>query len=195
MSRQHVYRTTIAAFLTALCAVAPASAQAPPPVGAAQSFAVLGGTTVTAAGTGTVINGDVGVSPGTSITGFPAGAVVVPPFTTHVNDGAAIAAQTSTTALFNTLAATSGGRALDAELGGLTLAPGTFTISSSANIASGTTLTLTGSGVFIFKVGSALTANVLSNVVLLNGANPCNVFFQVTSAATLNGTTFAGNVV
>ncbi|HXG54009.1 MAG TPA: putative Ig domain-containing protein, partial [Vicinamibacterales bacterium] len=46
-----------------------------------------------------------------------------------------------------------------------------------------------------FKVGSALTANVLSNVVLLNGANPCNVFFQVTSAATLNGTTFAGNVV
>lgn len=194
MPRQLFYRTVCAAFLGALCAASPAWAQGPP-LGAAQSFAVLGGTTVTAAGTGTVINGDVGVSPGTSITGFPAGATVVPPFTTHVNDGAAIAAQTSTTALYNTLAAMGAGTPLGPELGGLTLTPGTYSFATTANIASGTTLTLTGGGVFIFKVGSALTANVLSNVLLLNGASACNVFFQVTSAATLNGTTFAGNVV
>jgi len=150
---------------------------------------------VTAAGTGTVINGDVGVSPGTSITGFPAGAVVVPPFSTHVNDGAAIAAQTSATALYNTLAALGSGTVLGPELGGLTLTPGTYSFSSTANIASGTTLTLTGGGVFIFRVGSALTANVLSNVLLINGANPCNVFFQVTSVATLNGLNFVGTVV
>ena len=156
---------------------------------------MLGGSSVTAAGTGTVITGDVGVSPGTSITGFPASATVVPPFATHANDGAAIAAQTSTTALYTTLVGTGGATALGAELGGLTLTPGVYAFSSTANIASGTTLTLTGGGVFIFKVGSALTANVLSNVLLQNGASACNIFWQVTSAATLNGVTFAGTVV
>ena len=142
-----------------------------------------------------MINGDVGVSPGTSITGIPAGASVVPPFSTHANDGSAIAAQTSTTALYTTPAATGGATAIGAELGGVVLTPGTYAFSTTANIASGTALTLTGSGTFIFKVGSALTANVLSNVLLANGASACNVFWQVTSAATLNGGTFAGTVV
>lgn len=172
-----------------------ASAQPPPSLGAAQSFAVLGGSAVTAAGTGTVITGDVGVSPGTSITGFPGSATVVPPFSTHANDGPAIAAQTSTTALYTTLVGTGGATPLGAELGGLTLTPGVYSFSSTANIASGTTLTLTGGGVFIFKVGSAITANVLSNVLLQNGASPCNIFWQVTSAATLNGLSFSGTVV
>jgi hypothetical protein len=182
----------VAAFL-----VGPSSllAQTAPSLGSAQSFAVLGGSAVTAAGTGTVITGDVGVSPGTSLTGFPASATVVPPFSTHVNDGQAIAAQTSTTALYTTLATMGGATALGPEIGGVTLTPGVYQFSSTANIASGTTLTLTGGGVFIFKVGSALTANVLSNVLLQNGASACNIFWQVTSAATLNGVTFAGTVV
>ena len=64
----------------------------------------MGGSGVTAAGTGTVITGDVGVSPGTSITGFPAGATVAPPFATHANDTAAIAAQSAVTSLYATLA-------------------------------------------------------------------------------------------
>ena len=178
-----------------LCGVALASAQTAPSLGSAQSYAVLGGTTVTAAGTGTVITGDVGVSPGTSITGFPAGATVVPPFSTHANDGSAIAAQSSTTALYTTLASTGGATVLVAELGGRTLVPGVYSFSSTANIASGTALTLNGGGTYIFQVGSALTANVLSNVILQNGASACNIFWQVTSAATLNGVTFAGTVV
>jgi hypothetical protein len=173
----------------------PASAQTPPAVGSAQSFAVLGGTSVTAGGTGTVITGDVGVSPGTSITGFPGSATVVPPFSTHANDGPAIAAQSSTTALYVDLASRGGATPLGAELGGTTLIPGLYSFSSTANIASNTSLTLNGAGIYIFQVGSAITANVGSNVLLINGASACNVFWQVTSAATLNGVNFAGTVV
>ena len=178
-----------------LCVARPAAAQAPPSLGSAQSYAILGGTSVTAAGTGSVVTGDVGVSPGTSITGFPAGATVVPPFATHSNDGSAIAAQSSTTALYISLASLGGATPMGPELGGVTLTPGVYAFSSTANIASGTTLTLTGGGIFIFKVGSSLTANVLSTVLLQNGASPCNIFWQVTSAATLNGVSFPGTVV
>jgi hypothetical protein len=181
-----------AGFAAFLCGVSSVSAQS---LGAAQSFAVVGGTTVTAAGTGTVINGDVGVSPGTSITGFPAAATVVPPFATHANDGVAIAAQTSTGALYTFLATAGGATAIGAELGGAALGPGTYSFTSTANIAAGTTLTLNGAGTYIFQVGSAITANVGSTVLLLNGASPCNIFWQVTSAATLNGVNFAGTVV
>lgn len=164
-------------------------------VGSADSYAIVGGTAVTAAGTGSVVNGNVGVSPGTSITGFPGGATVVPPFSTHANDGSAIAAQGSVTALYTTLAGLGGATAIGPELGGVVLTPGTYSFSSTANIAAGTTLTLSGAGTYIFKVGSAITANVGSSVVLANGATACNIFWQVTSAATLNGVTFSGNVV
>ena len=93
------------------------------PLGSAQSFAVVGGSAVTAAGTGTVITGDVGVSPGTSITGFPAGATVVAPFATHANDATAMAAQSAVTSLYATLV---GGAStpLAMELGGTTVTPG-----------------------------------------------------------------------
>ena len=111
-----------AGFAALLSGVAPVSAQS---LGSAQSYAVVGGTTVTAAGTGSVINGDVGVSPGTSLTGFPAGATVLPPFSTHANDGSAIAAQAATGALYTTLASTGGATAIGPELGGVVLTPGT----------------------------------------------------------------------
>ncbi|MEK6192569.1 MAG: putative Ig domain-containing protein [Chloroflexota bacterium] len=192
MTRQRLGPVASVGLIALLCGASPALAQS---LGSAQSFAVVGGTAVTAAGTGTVITGDVGVSPGTSITGFPAGATVVPPFGTHANDGAAIAAQSSVTSLYTTLAGTGGATATGPELGGLTLIPGTYSFTSTANIASGTTLRLSGAGNYIFKVGSAITANVGSSLVLENGASACNVFWQVTSAATLNGVTFAGNVV
>jgi len=77
----------------------------------------------------------------------------------------------------------------------VTVTPGTYCFAAAADLAATGNLTLDGSGVYIFQVGSALTANVQSTVTLLNGADPCKVFWQVTSAATLNGISFAGNVV
>jgi ice-binding like protein/putative Ig domain-containing protein len=195
MTRYSLRRVAIAGLATVVWGISSAWAQTPPSVGAARSYAVLGGTTVTVAGTGSVITGDVGVSPGTSITGLPAGGTVVPPFSTHSNDGSAISAQSSTTALYIDLASRGGATPLGAELGGVSLIPGVYSFSSTANIAAGTTLTLNGAGVYIFEVGSAITANVGSNISLIGGATACNVFWQVTSAATLNGVTFAGTVV
>ena len=169
-------------------------------VGAAGSFAVVGGQSVTAAAgaTQSVVNGDVGVSPGTSITGFPAFATTTPPFATHSNDGAAQSAQAATLSLYNTIVALGPGTAIGPELSNQVIGPGTYSI-GAANLASpggavSGNLTLSGSGTYIFKVSSSLTANVNSTVSLV-GVDPCNVFWQVTSAATLNGVNFVGNVV
>jgi type VI secretion system secreted protein VgrG len=177
-------------FAALLLVSAPALAQS---LGAAESFAILGGSAVNANGTGSVINGDVGVSPGTSITGFPAQATVLPPFSTHSNDGLAIAARASTLALYNFLAAAGPATSILPGLDGQNLGPGIYT-TGAALLVSGGTLTLNGAGTYIFQVTSSLTADVGSNVVL-NGVDPCNVFWQVTSLATLNGATFAGTVV
>lgn len=164
-------------------------------VGAAQSFAIIAGQSVTAAAgaTQSLINGDVGVSPGTSITGFPANATTVPPYATHANDAAAVNAQAATLALYNTLVALGPGTAIGDELSGQILGPGTYSI-GAANLAATGNLTLSGAGTYIFKVASSLTANVNSTVTLF-GVDPCQVFWQVTSAATLNGVNFVGNVV
>jgi len=191
MHRNHM---TLAAVAVAALVGLPAIAHAQT-VGAAQSFAIVGGTSVTAAcgATLSLINGDVGVSPGTTITGFPACAAAVPPFGLHANDAAAIAAQAATLSLYNSLVALGPGTAIVDELGGRILGPGTYSI-GAANIAATTNLTLSGAGLYIFKVASSLTANVNSTVTLI-GVDPCQVYWQVTSAATLNGVNFVGNVV
>jgi hypothetical protein len=164
-------------------------------IGAAQSFAVVGGQSVTAAAgaTQSAINGDVAVSPGTSITGFPAFAGTTPPYATHSNDLAAQNAQAATLALYNTIVALPAGTPILPALGGQSLGPGTYSV-GAADLAGLSTLTLNGSGTYIFKVASSLTANVGSTVSLV-GVDPCQVFWQVTSAATLNGVAFVGNVV
>jgi uncharacterized repeat protein (TIGR01451 family) len=194
MNRSHTRLAAIACAAALLYGYGGASAHAQT-AGAAQSFAILGGTSVTAAAgaTQSLINGDVGVSPGTSITGFPANATAVPPYAVHANTAPAIAAQSAATSLYNSLAAMGAGTPIGTELGGEVYGPGTYSI-GAANIAAGTNLTLSGAGVYVFKVASSLTANVTSTVTLF-GVDPCQVFWQVTSAATLNGVNFAGNVV
>jgi uncharacterized repeat protein (TIGR01451 family) len=174
-----------------LYGASPAQAQT---AGAAGSFAIVGGTAVSANGTGSLINGDVGVSPGTSITGFPAAANTVPPYSTHSNDGAAVNAQAATLTLYNDLFAAGPATPIPAQLDTQILIPGTYSI-GAADLAGSGTLTLNGNGRYIFKVASSLVANVGSHVVLQGGVDPCNVYWQVTSAATLNGVNFVGTVV
>jgi Ice-binding-like/IPTL-CTERM motif len=174
----------------------PSPGSAQPSLGSAQSFAVLGASTVTNTGP-TVVTGDLGVSPGTAITGFPPGIVIG---TIHAADAVALQAQTDLTAAYNTAAAAPCGTNLSGQdLGGLTLTPGVYCFNSSAGLTG--TLTLNAQGnpnaVFIFQVGSTLTTASNSAVVMTNGGSLCNnVFWQIGSSATLGtGTAFGGNIL
>jgi hypothetical protein len=172
-----------------------------PPLGAADPFAVLGSSTVTNTGP-TVVNGDLGVSPGTAITGFagfPPGGPGVVTGTIHSADAAAGSAQTSITTAYNALASQACNLNLTGtDLGGLTLTPGAYCFSSSAQLTG--TLTLNGLGnpgaVWVFQIGSTLTTASGSRVVFINSGQSCGAFWQVGSSATLGTTTaFAGNIL
>ncbi len=190
-----IRRIAIAAVFVALSCRA-VSAQVAPSLGSAQSFAILSGSTVTNTGA-TVITGDLGVSPGSAVTGFPPGVVVSG--TIHSADSAAASAQNSVTTAFNALAAQACTQNLTGQdLGGLTLTPGVYCFDSTAQLTGALTLNAQGnsSAVFIFKVGSALTTASGSSVVITNGGPLCNVFWQVGSSATLGtNSQFAGNLL
>lgn len=183
------------AFAALLLAASAASAQIS--LGTAQAFSVLAGSTVTNTGA-TVLTGDLGVSPGTAITGFPPG-IVTPPGTIHAADAVAAQAQSDLTTAYVAITATPALVDLTGtDLGGLTLTPGVYGFSASAQLTG--TLTLDAQGdpnaVFIFKIGSTLTTATGSSVVVINGGSNCNVFWQVGSSATLGTTTtFAGNIL
>ena len=183
-------------FGAVLCGgVCPAFAQVVPPLGQAASFAVLGGSAVTNTGA-TSVTGDVGVSPGTAITGFPPGTLTG---TLHSNDAVAQTAQSDLTTAYNALAAQPCNTSLTGtDLGGLTLTSAVYCFSSSAQLTG--TLTLDAQGdpnaVFVFQIGSTLTTASASSVVVINGGSDCNVFWQVGSSATLGtGTGFIGNTL
>jgi hypothetical protein len=185
----------VLALLVVLALASSAQAQAPVSLGTAASFAVLGASTVTNTGP-SVINGDLGVSPGTAVTGFPPGTVNG---TIHAADAVAAQAQSSLTAAYIDTA----GRACQMvltgqDLGGLTLTHRVYCFSSSAQLTGALTLDAQGdpNAVFIFQIGSTLTTASGSNVNLINGAQSCNVFWQVGSSATLGTTTtFRGNIL
>lgn len=178
----------------AVAALLCASSSMAQSLGAASSFAIAGAAGVTAAGgAGTVITGDVGSSPNGSITGFPP-ALVASPFGVHANDTLAIAAQAASIALFTELGSGACTDAPVAQMSGANFGPGVHCFTSTADLAASSTMTLTGAGIYIFRVPAALTANVLSTVNLV-GVNPCTVFWQVGSEATLNGVNFPGTVV
>ncbi len=172
-------------------------AQVAPSLGTAESFAVLGGSTVTNTGT-TIVTGNLGVSPGTAITGFPPGTVVGG--TIHAGDAVAAQAQSDTTAAYNDLAsqACTTTYGVPTDIGGLTLVPGVYCFLSSAQLTGDLTLNAQGNpnAVWVFKIGSTLTTASNSSVLLINGAQSCNVFWQVGSSATIGtGTTFIGNIL
>lgn len=164
-------------------------------LGTAGSFAVLAGSTVTNTGP-TVLSGDLGVWPGTAITGFPPGVVVNG--STYAGDAVAMQAQLDLTTAYDSLA----GEAFDfdltgQDLGGMTLFAGVYRFSSSAEITG--TLTLDGQGDpnarFVFQIGSTLITASNSLVQVINGGS-CDVYWQVGSSATLGtGSEFAGHIL
>ncbi|MCA1647798.1 MAG: DUF3494 domain-containing protein, partial [Chloroflexi bacterium] len=174
---------------------APLAAVAPP-LGTAASFAVLAGQTVTNTGPSAIV-GDLGVSPGSAVTGFPPG--TVNGGTIHAGDATAAQAQADLTTAYNNLAGQACITNLTGQdLGGLTLVPGAYCFSSSAQLTG--TLRLDGqndpNAVFIFQVGSTLTTASNSSVSVINSANACNVYWQIGSSGTLGtGTTFAGSLL
>jgi type VI secretion system secreted protein VgrG len=174
---------------------APAPAQAVELLGSASSFAVLAGSTVTNTGP-SVITGNLGVSPGTSITGFPPGTV-----TGTIYSAGAIAAQAQAdlTTAYNALAGfVPNANLTGLDLGGLTLTAGTYRFDTSAQLTGGLILNAQNdpSARFVFQIGSTLTTANLSSVTLINGARADNLYFQVGSSATLGtGTTFQGSIV
>jgi hypothetical protein len=157
-------------------------------------FSVLAGTTVTNTGS-TVVSGDVGVSPGTAVTGFPPG---LASGTIHSADGAASLAQAALTAGYIDAAARTGGTPVAGDLVGQTLTAGVY--KSTSSLADSGDLTLDAQGnpdaVFIFQISSTLTTGSGSHIVLANGAKACNVFWQVGSSATLGtNSVFKGNIL
>jgi uncharacterized protein with beta-barrel porin domain len=166
-------------------------------MGTAGSFAVLAGSTVTNTGP-TVLEGDLGVFPGTAIVGFPPGSVLAP-FTTHAGNAIAGQAKSDLTTAYNVLAGTA--RTVDLSgqnLGGRTLAPGVYNFSSSAQLTGPLVLNAGGNpnAVFIFNIGSTLTTATASSISLIGGAQGQNVFFRVGSAATLGAaTSFVGDIL
>ena len=168
--------------------------QAPVSLGAAAKFAVLGGTTVSSSGP-TVVNGHLGVSPGTATTGSLKVRGMI-----HAGGKTAAQAQGDLTGAYNDLAGrTIGALTVAGNLGGLTLTPGLYKSTSSLEISSGD-LTLDAQGdtnaVFIFQMPSTLTTTSGRQVILSGGARAANIYWQVGSSATLGpNSVFKGSIL
>jgi Ice-binding-like len=186
----------VVASVLALFAI-PASALAAVNLATVEPFVVLGGTTVTNTGP-SVLNGDLGVSPGTAITGFPPGTVNG---ATHANDAVAAQAQSDLTTAYNVAAGEPVAPANDlsgTNLGNRVLGPGAYRYTAAALMTGPLTLDAEGdpNAQFVFEIGSELTTESASSVLLINGASPCNVFWQVGSSANIGTTTtFVGNLM
>lgn len=188
----------VLALALALFAIPAVAQAAPVNLATVSPFVVLGGTTVTNTGP-SVLNGDLGVSPGTAITGFGLPAVVNG--ATHENDAVAAQAQSDLTNAYNVAAGQAVEPADDlsgTDLGNRKLAPGAYRYTSSALLTGALTLDAEGdpNAQFVFLIGAELTTESASSVVLVNGASPCNVYWQVGSSADIGTTTaFQGNLM
>lgn len=172
----------------------PAFAATPVGLGTATSYSVLAGTTVTNTGP-TTLERDLGVSPGSAITGFPPG---VSTGAIHAADAVALQAQSDVVTAYNNAAGQSLNTSVSGDLVGLTLTEGVYNSTSSLSLSG--RLTLDGQGnpnsVFIFQAASTLITDSASSIILINGAKACNVFWQVGSSATLGtASSFKGTIL
>ncbi len=191
------------AIVFSVAALQSVSAQSVPPLGAAQSFAVLGGTAITATGPA-VISGNVGVSPGSAVTGFPPAVVQNGQIYTGVGSLAG-PAKTSARDAYNNLKGQAcpssnnlTGKILGQTPGFLSLSPGVYCFDTSAQLNA--TLTLNDGGdanaIFIFQIGTTLTTASSSQVQMSGGGRGNNVYWQVGTSATIGTSTiFRGHII
>jgi hypothetical protein len=185
--------------LAAFAAPAAQAAATTPPLGTAANYAAVAATTITNTGP-TVINGDLGVFPGTAVVGFPPGTVNG---SIHAGDAPAdVAAQDAETAYTQAQNEPCDFTLSDPDLGGDTLLPGVYCFTVSEVHLTGT-LTLDANGnpnaAWVIKTGSTLVTASNSAVVLTGGATPCNnnnITWAIGSSATLgSATSFLGNIL
>jgi hypothetical protein len=167
-------------------------------LGTSAQYAVLGASTVTNTG-GSILNGSLGVSPGTAITGFPPGHVI-PPGAINRTNAAAAKARADLTAAYISAAGRPLSATTGANLANRHLVGGVYAGPSKGALSLTGPLVLDGAGdpnsVFIFQTNSSLITASSSTVSLINGAQECNVFWQVGSSATLGtGSVFTGNIM
>jgi hypothetical protein len=180
-----LFLAAIVAAITPLAALAATD----PLLGTAGNFAVLSGAGMTNTGP-SWITGAIGAS-SAGITGFPPGTAGPQ----HVGDSAYTTAETDLVGTFTRAAAEPTTTDYSGvNLGGLTLGPGVYNQSTAPTLTG--TLTLSGGGVYIFKIGSTLVTASGARVSLINGAQPCDIFWVVGSSATIaTSTTFVGNIM
>lgn len=192
--------TILAAVLLAAFSPLPVTPIGPaavaPDLGTAASFIALAASTLTNTGSGNFY-GDVGVSPGLSIIGFPPGMLVNGML--YPGGSVPLQAQIDASTAYTLLSGqTCNVDYTGVDLGGLTLAPGVYCFDTSAQLTGN--LVLDGMGdpnaVWVFQTGSTLITSSTSTVSVINGGNPLNVFWKVGSSATLGtGTRFIGNII
>jgi hypothetical protein len=164
------------------------------PLGTAGSFAVLAGAGTTNTGP-TTVNGDVGTYPTTTMTGTASMTITG---TNHAGDAVTQGAKSDLDIAYNTAAGEGPTTAIAADLAGQTLTPGVYNSALSIGLTGALTLNAGGdpNAVFVFQAGSTLTTASASSVNLINGAQSCNVFWQVGSSATLGtASTFRGTIL
>lgn len=203
--RRHLRRVAVPALVAVAAILAvttrPAEAGIVPTVtmGTTVNYSVLGATTVTNTNA-SVLNGSVGLNPGSSIVGFPPG-IVLPPATIEAASPVTLQAQNDLITAYTDAA----GRAVEftqtnPDLVGQTLIPGVYAATAKAPLGLTGQLVLDGqnnpNAVFIFQTDSTLITSSGSSIALINGASECNVFWQVGSSATLgSGSVFVGNIL
>jgi hypothetical protein len=161
--------------------------QTPVPLGSAANFEILASSTVTNTGPTIITGGDLGLSPGTAVTGFPPGVITLPAVM-HAADAIAAQGKFDLAIAYDYAEGLPGAAFLPLEISGLTFTPGLYKSATSVSLSIGN-VTLDAQGnanaVFIFQVGSTLTTIGSTQVVLAGAAQAKNIFWQIGSSATL----------